>query len=140
LRMAEQVEYELELSAGKVHVVSVKPVKLAEPIVTPRRIGRYALELSIGHELVERVRFDFPGTAADDPQVGTKKALYAPLTLSERAIARVKVLVPQSPRVRRATLVDRGTAAASELEWPLPEVPKATPAPAPASSAAKPQP
>lgn len=134
--MAEQVEYDLELSEGKVHVLSVKPLKLSEPIVTPRRIGRYAIELSIGHELIDRVRFDFPGTAADEPQVGAKKALYAPLTLAERAIAHVKILVPQSPRVRRATLVDRGTGAASDLDWPLPELPKA----APAASAAKPQP
>lgn len=148
LRMAEQVEYELELTEGKIHVVSVKALKLAEPIVTPRRIGRYAIELSIGHELLERVRFDFPGTAADEPQVGTKKALYAPLTLSEHAIAHIKVLVPQSPRVRRATLIDRGTSTATELDWPLPSVPQKTPraadaapaAPAgPATSAAPPQ-
>jgi hypothetical protein len=127
LRMNAQVEYELELNEGKVRVVSVKPIKLAEPIVTPRRLGRYAIELSIGQELIERLRFDFPGTAADDPQVGPKKALYAPLTLSERAIAHVVLRVPQSPRVRRAALVDRGLGTATELEWPLPEVPKAAP-------------
>jgi hypothetical protein len=128
LRMNAQVEYELELKEGKVRVVSIKPVKLAEPIVTPRRLGRYAIELSIGQELIERLRFDFPGTAADDPQVGPKKPLFAPLTLSERAIAHVVLQVPQSLRVRRAVLVDRGLGTATELEWPLPEVPKAPPA------------
>jgi hypothetical protein len=125
LRSAEQVEYELELKEGKVRVVSVKAVKLRQPVVTPRRIGRYAIELVIGKELIERVRFDFPGTAADEPQVGTKKPLYAPLTLGERAIARVKLQVPHSPRVRRAVLVDRALNSATELEWPLPDVPKA---------------
>jgi hypothetical protein len=135
LRQAEQVEYELELSEGKVRVVSVKAVTLPSPIVTPRRLGRYAVELSIGPELIERVRFDFPGTAADEPQVGTKKKLYAPLTLSERAIARVKLLLPQSPRVRRALLVDRALNTAVELEWPLPAVPKAPLAPSASASA-----
>jgi hypothetical protein len=125
LRRAEQVEYELELSEGKVHVVSVKAVTLPSPVVTPRRLGRYAVELSIGPELIERVRFDFPGTAADEPQIGPKKPLFAPLTLSERAIARVKLLLPQSPRVRRAVLVDRALNTATELEWPLPAVPRA---------------
>lgn len=139
LRLAEQVEYRLELAEGKIRVVSSKPLKLREPIVTPRRLGRYALELSIGHELIERIRFDFPGTAADDPQVGPKKPLYAPLTLSERAIAHVTLLVPQSPRIRRALLVDRATGAVTELDWPLPDVPKGTPAPS-ASAAPKPQP
>jgi len=125
LRQAEQVEYELELSEGKVHVVSVKAVTLPAPVVTPRRLGRYAIELGIGPELIERVRFDFPGTAADEPQIGSKKRLYAPLRLSERAIARVKLQLPQSPRVRRALLVDRALNTATELEWPLPVVPRA---------------
>lgn len=125
LRQAEQVEYELELREGKISVLSVKPLKLTTPVVTPRRIGRYAIELSIGPELIERVRFDFPGTAADEPQLGSKKPLFAPLTLSERAIRRLKIQVPQSPRVRRAALVDRAKNTATELEWPLPEVPKA---------------
>lgn len=135
LRQAEQVEYELELSEGKVRVVSVKAVTLPTPVVTPRRLGRYAIELGIGPELIERVRFDFPGTAADEPQVGTKKPLYAPLTLSERAIARVKLQLPQSPRVRRALLVDRALNTATELEWPLPAVPKAPSAPLGSASA-----
>jgi hypothetical protein len=138
LRVAEQVEYELELSEGKVHVVSVKAVALPSPIVTPRRLGRYAIELSIGQELIERLRFDFPGTAADEPQVGPKKPLFAPLTLSERAIARVKLQLPQSPRVRRAVLVDRALNTATPLEWPLPAVPKAPAAPSGSASAKAP--
>lgn len=124
LRMAEQVEYELELAEGKIKVLSVKPRKLAAPVVTPRRLGRYAIELSIGRELIERVRFDFPGTAADEPQLGSKKPLFAPLTLSERALAHVTLQLPHSPRVRRAALVDRAANTATEIEWPLPELPK----------------
>jgi hypothetical protein len=128
LRMAEQVEYELWLEQGKLRVASVRAVKLPAPVVTPRRMGRYAIELGIGSELIERVRFDFPGTAADDPPSAAKKPLFSPLTLSERAIAHVTVRVPQSPRVRRALLVDRALNTATELEWPLPEVGKAAPA------------
>ena len=138
LRMAEQVEYELELSDGKVHVVSVKAVKLPTPLVTARRLGRYAIELGIGHELIERVRFDFPGTAADEPEAGAKKKLFAPLTLTARAIAHVRLQVPQSPRVRQAVLVDRGLNTATELEWPLPEVVKSPPAPSASVSAKAP--
>lgn len=133
LRSAEQVEYELELREGKIRVVSVKAVKLSAPVVTPRRIGRYAIELGIGKELIDRLRFDFPGTAADEPTVGAKKPLYAPLTLGERAVARVTLRVPQSPRVRRAVLVDRALSTATELEWPLPDVARA-----PAKAAAQP--
>jgi hypothetical protein len=122
LELAEQVEFDLELAEGKIRVVSVKPVRLSKPVATPRRLGRYALELSIGNELIERVRFDFPGTAADEPMPGRKK-LDAPLDLSSRAIARVKLLLPHSPRVRRALLVDRAMNTVQELEWPLPAPP-----------------
>ena len=100
-------------------VLSVKAVKLREPVVTPRRMGRWAIELGIGPELIERVRFDFPGTAADEPTAGPKK-LHAPLDLGSRAVTQIKVMVPQSPRVRRALLVDRGTGAVTALDWPLP--------------------
>jgi hypothetical protein len=134
LRMAEQVEYELELNEGKVRVVSVKAVKFPSAIVTGRKLGRYAIELRIGPELIDRLRFDFPGTAADDPEIPGKKKLYAPLTLGARAIARVKLLVPQSPRVRQAVLVDRGLNTATALEWPLPEVAKAIPSASAAAS------
>ena len=136
LSMAEQVEYELELNEGKVHVVSVKAVRLPSPIATVRRLGRYALELSIGHELIERVRFDFPGTAADEPERGGNKRLFAPLTLSARAIAHVRLRVPHSPRVRQALLVDRGLNTATALEWPLPEVAKAPAVPSASASTA----
>jgi hypothetical protein len=122
LELAAQVEYELELAGGKISVVSVRPVQLPKPQVTPRRLGRFALELSIGSELVERLRFDFPGTAADEPTPGPKR-LSTPLDLSSRAIARVKLLVPHSPRVRRALLVDRALDRAEELPWPLPAAP-----------------
>lgn len=135
LRQAEQVEYEFELNQGKVSVVSVRALTLPSPVVTPRRLGRYAVELSIGPELIERVRFDFPGTAADEPQA-RRQSLSAPLTLSARAVARAKVLLPQSPRVRRAVLVDRALNVATELEWPLPRVPRASDLP-PESGAAR---
>jgi hypothetical protein len=138
LREAAQVEYELELREGKVQVVTVKAVTLPSPIVTPRRLGRYAIELSIGQELIERLRFDFPGTAADDPQIGPKKPLFAPLTLSERAIARVKLRLPQSARVRRAVLVDRALNTVTELAWPLPDMPRAPSAPSGSASAKAP--
>jgi hypothetical protein len=133
LTMSEQVEYELELSEGKIKTVSVKAVKLRKPVSTARRLGRYAIELSIGSELIERVRFDFPGTAADEPVPGRKK-LDAPLDLGSRSVARVKLLLPHSPRVRRALLVDRALETVTELEWPLP------PAPPPAPKEAPPQP
>lgn len=137
--MAEQVEYQLELAEGKIRTVSVKPIKLPKRVSTPRRLGRYAVELSIGSELIERVRFDFPGTAADEPVPGRKK-LDAPLDMSSRAIATVKLLLPHSPRVRRAVLVDRALNTVLELEWPLPPAPPSAPSSAAPAAPSAPAP
>jgi len=135
LRMAEQVEYELELAEGQVRVLAVRTPTLPSPVVTPRRMGRYAIELGIGQELLERVRFDFAATAGDEVTPGPKQPLSAPLTLSARAIARLKVRVPRSPRARRALLVDRALGTVTVLEWPLPEAPPKQP---PAAAASEP--
>src|SRR5690606_5408225 len=68
LRQREQWEYSIEWKAGALAVAGVRPVNLREPMVTPRRMGRYAIELWIGRELVERVRFDLPLLGADGPE------------------------------------------------------------------------
>jgi hypothetical protein len=115
LRMAEQWEYEISSEQGALAVSSVKAVTLREPAVTPRRMGRYAIELWIGHELVERVRFDLPllGGGEEPP-----KPTLAPPGLEKGVHARTRVLVPRSPRARRALLVDRAEGRATPLPWP----------------------
>lgn len=118
LRLAEQYEYELLLERGQIRVERVRAVTLPQPIVTARRMGRYAIELFIGPELVERVRFDFPLTAADEPEASGPKPLNAPPNLGSGVTASQKVWVPQSPRARRARLLDRATGKAIELPWP----------------------
>src|SRR5690606_11283415 len=103
--------------AGEMRVLSVTPRRFPKPIVTARKMGRFAIELWIGQELVERVRFDFPLLAlAPSESVGIAGA--APPNLEARAHARQRVLVPAAPRARRAVLVDRATSKVVELPWP----------------------
>jgi hypothetical protein len=134
LRLAEQWEYELASKGGKVSVLAVHPRRFARPVVTPRRFGRVAIELWIGSELVERVRFDFPGLALEHPEKpAARRPLYAPTDLGRGADVRQRVLVPAAPRARKAVLLDRATGESWPLPWP-PDSP--TPSPAPAASAA----
>lgn len=119
LRQAEQYEYELVYERGEVRVASVRRVTYPNPVVTARRMGRYAIELWIGPELVERVRFDFPLVAADEfPQPSGRSSSPPPLNLGAGATSRQKILVPAAERARRAVLVDRATNARIELPWP----------------------
>ena len=118
LLMAEQWQYQMLFQNGSASVESVSKLTLPRPLPTPRRMGRFALELWIGHELIERVRFDFPLIAAEEKPGATRRPLHDAPSLSPHAIARIRVSVPASPRATRLVLVDRATEAARELPWP----------------------
>lgn len=118
LRTALQWEYRLRYDHGDITVQAVRALRFDEPVVTARTMGRFAIELWIGAELVDRVRFNFPLLAADPPPPGRRKPLDAPPTFSAGADVEATVLVPQSERATRAVLVDRSTGAKVRLEWP----------------------
>jgi hypothetical protein len=114
---------------GAVHVASVRKIDLAKPVATSRRIGRFAIELWIGRELVDRVRFDFPLLATEGaPAEGVRKPVQEPVRLGPGAESRQRVTVPDSDRATFAVLVDRLSGASTPLDWPP------TVAPAPANS------
>src|SRR6187399_3793230 len=68
LRIADQYEYTFHYENEKIRLAAVRPVRFEKPVVTARRVGRFAVELWIGHELIDRVRFDFPLLAASQPE------------------------------------------------------------------------
>lgn len=116
---SEQVELELVYERGVVTVRSVTPRTFPQPVATARRLGRFAVELWVGEELLERVRFDFPLLGA----------FREGQDLDDGLVTSQKVLVPALERARRAVLVDRSTGKKQELPWP-PE-----PSPAPSAKA-----
>jgi len=125
LRQAEQYEYTFEYDTGRARFVAVRALKFREPVITARKMGRFAVELWVGTELVDRVRFDFPLLAAEAPPSKKKKPLDDPPALTS-GVLKATVLVPASWRARRAVLVDRGTSQETELDWP-PRVANSTP-------------
>jgi hypothetical protein len=127
LRMAEQWQLAMLYQAGGVSVEGFEKRTLPKPVSTPRRMGRFALELWIGHELIERVRFDFPLIAAEETPGVTRRPLHDPPSLAPHAVSRMSVLLPASPRATRLVLIDRATEKSQELPWP----PDAQPSPAP---------
>lgn len=117
LRQAEQYEYTFEYDSGRARFVAVRALKYQTPVVTQRKMGRFAVELWVGAELVDRVRFDFPLLAAEDPPPAKKRPLDTPPSLTS-GVLKATVLVPAAARARRAVLVDRGTLRETELDWP----------------------
>lgn len=117
LRIADQWEYELLYDRGNVSVVRVTAKRFPHPVVTKRNLGRFAIELWIGHELVDRVGFDFPAIGGEVEMPKTP-APRPPPSLTTGARSRVRLLVPASPRARRALLIDRQTKSETPLPWP----------------------
>jgi hypothetical protein len=118
LRLARQWEYRVVYANGKPSVVNVRPRVFVRPVVTSRQMGRYAIELWIGSELVDRVRFDFPLLGAEEPPRGKRRPLNEPPSFASGAHVERLLLVPASPRATRAVLVDRATGSVTPLPWP----------------------
>ncbi len=117
LRQVEQYEYTFEYETGATRLVGVRALKFQSPVVTARKMGRFAVELWVGTELVERVSFDFPLLAAEDPPPKKRRPLNDPPTLTGGTL-RATVLVPAAWRARRAVLFDRAPEREVELDWP----------------------
>lgn len=116
LRTPKQYELTLAYEHDRITIQAMRPLTYPQPVVTARRIGRFALELWIGRELIDRVRFDFPLLAVEESKPGTRRPLHEPTSFGGKLV--VTVLVPASPRVRRAVVLDRATGRETELPWP----------------------
>jgi len=115
---AHQWDLTLHYSRGKVSLVGEKPVELRAAIPTPRQMGRFAVELWVGKELVDRVRFEFPLLGADfAPSPGTRQTRGTP-RFSMGADTVTTVRVPSSDRATSARVVDRLTGAVVSIPWP----------------------
>jgi hypothetical protein len=128
---ANQWDLRLHYTKGTVSLEGAKPVELRAAVSTPRQMGRFAVELWVGKELVDRVRFEFPLLGADfAPSPGTHQERGAP-RFSKGADTVTTVRVPSSDRATSAQVVDRLTGATVPISWP--PVPTGSAASAPAT-------
>ena len=118
LKEARHFVYEVIYDRGKVRIGRVRAVRFKHAVPAPRKMGRFALELWLGRELIERVRFDFPLVAAEDPRKKKAHPHHEPPSFASGVTASLEVLVPASARATRAVLVDRATGSHEELPWP----------------------
>ena len=113
-----QWDLTLHYARGTISLERVKAVELRTAASTARRMGRFAVELWVGKELVDRVRFDFPLLGADfAPSPGTHQERGAP-RFSKGADTVTTVRVPASDRATSAQIVDRLSGAAVAIPWP----------------------
>lgn len=103
----------------QVHWMATRRVEPPSAVTLPTRMGRFTVELGIGHELLERARFDFPLLGAEPP---TETALgTAPQFASRADVSRV-VRVAERPRATWARITDRATGEVWQMAWPPSDV------------------
>jgi hypothetical protein len=122
--LAEQSQWLLDLrwDRGDVWLLGSRRTDMHAPRVTPRTMGRFALELYEGPALIERLRFDFPLLGADFDDIGED---HSP-SLAQKLRTRVGVLFPATPRGTRLELKDRRSGISWPLPWPPLEASKGT--------------
>jgi hypothetical protein len=107
--------FDLRWERGDVWLLGARSVLMQAQRVTPRAMGRFALELYEGPALIERVRFDFPMLAVPD----TVDAGWAsPPLLTRKMRTRIGVIFPATRRGTRLELRDRATGDRWSLPWP----------------------
>jgi hypothetical protein len=110
--------YEVRYDAGVISTAPPGLECLARPSASARRMGRFAFELWLGAELIERIRFDFPLLAGEEPRRGPRRPLREEPRFAPGAHVSVRLQVPASPRATRAQLLDRATGETTAVPWP----------------------
>ena len=111
----QQWVFDLRWDRGDVFLLEVHKTDMGEPHLTPRVMGRFALELFEGPTLIERVRFDFPMLGAPEPPDAGMKT---PPRFEAKLRTRIGVLFPATRRGTKLELWDRAKDVRVALPWP----------------------
>jgi hypothetical protein len=107
--------FDLRWDHGDVWLLGTRRILMQAPRITPRAMGRFALELYEGPALIERVRFDFPMLAVPD---AADAGWASPPALTRKMRTRIGVIFPATQRGTRLELWDRSSGDRWSLSWP----------------------
>jgi hypothetical protein len=115
---ASKKQWTLKIGArdGKVSAERATASTLAQPAESPRVLGRFAVELYIGPELLDRVRFNVPLMGDGPVEHSKKRAYHNPDT--DKVTTTLDVRLADNPRAAYLVLVDRVTDERQRFEWP----------------------
>ena len=108
--------FEVTMKGNQVSAARAKPTMLDKPAESPRVLGRFALELWVGRELLDRVRFNVP-LMGGEPTIGNRNRLPKP-RFEENVTAHVSARMADHPRAAYLLLVDRETAISRRSSGP----------------------
>lgn len=118
--MSERMQwvFDLRYDRGDVYLLEVHKVDMGAPHVTPRVMGRFALELFEGPTLIERVRFDFPMLGPPEVADAGPPTMKSPPRFEPKLRTRIGVLFPATKRGTKLELWDRAKDIRMAIAWP----------------------
>jgi len=118
LRSLDHFRIELSYNHGTIQITKVEALRFSEPREGKRRTGRFALELWSKDTLLDRLRFDFPLLAAEQPAQDDQRPLRREALFGPGAEVSTKLDAASVPEITRAKIVDRATQQVTEVAWP----------------------
>jgi hypothetical protein len=135
----KQWVFDVTYKGGVASATRARAAMRDKPAGSARVFGRFAVELWVGKELLDRVRFNVPLTGDDrdpagaenDPDRRTDRSPFKRPRF-DQVTTRTVVQIADSPRAAWAQVIDRATGATRKYWWPpepdgtlLPMVPAA---------------
>lgn len=117
--------FEIAYTNGASSIERVRSAAAKKPLATPRVMGRYALELWVGRQLLDRVRFDVPLLGDDERERDPKRPFKRPTF--NRVTTKIKAQMADHPRATVLAFVDRATGDTRRYFWPPDEKGQLTP-------------
>jgi hypothetical protein len=96
--------FDVAVKRGALSIERVTRVEAKSPASTARAMGRFAIELYVGRELVDRVRFNVP--LMGDARPEGRRFPMKPVVF-EQVTTKLKVQMADAPRATWGTLLDR---------------------------------
>jgi hypothetical protein len=114
----KQWVFDVRVSRGKPTIERARAATVAKASETARVMGRYAVELYVGQELLDRIRFNVPLTG-DGPRErpGKPKNPFSRPGF-EDVTTRLRIQMADHPRAAYVAVVDRATGDVERFEWP----------------------
>jgi hypothetical protein len=122
----KQWVFDVTYTKGRASMARSRAATREQPAATARVLGRFAIELYVGPQLLDRVRFNVPLTGDDRDPAGAesdperRKRNKRPFARPgfENLTTRMRVQMADHPRAAWVQLVDRATGTTDRFWWP----------------------
>jgi hypothetical protein len=108
--------FDVTVRRGRLFLTKARSISYAKPVETARVHGRFAVEFSVGNELLDRIRFDVPMMGLG-PNEKSKRHPFPRPGLDD-VTTQVQVKIADNARTVSVRLVDRATGSLERYQWP----------------------